>query len=80
MPRPTTEPKLPKRKIHIELFDEDYEFLNNLFGKGGAKEDLGLGRALRTIIRQKVNGLRAKQNGELDKLRAAERQLGEMPE
>lgn len=76
MPRPSSEPKALKHKIHVELFDADYEYLNNLFGRGGRHEDLGLGRAIRNIIHQKVAGLKAKENGELDKLQKLQAQVG----
>lgn len=73
---PRHEPKSPKRKIHVELFDSDYEYLNNLFGRGGRHEELGLGRAIRNIVHQKVAGLKAKENGELDKLKVLQAQVG----
>lgn len=76
MPRPLNEPKAVKRKIHVELFDADYEYLNNLFGRGGRHEDLGLGRAIRNIIHQKVMGLKAREAGELDKLGELQRVVG----
>lgn len=57
---------LPYSRHHILIYDEDWEFLEKAYGKGSANEALGISGAIRAIVHQKVLGLKAKINQQLD--------------
>lgn len=57
---------LPYSRHHILIYDEDWEFLEKAYGKGSPHEALGISGAIRAIIHQKVLGLKAKINQQLD--------------
>ncbi len=45
---------------HIQIFEDDWEFLNNNFGRGTEKP-LGAGKAIRLIVHKYCNAVRANQ-------------------
>jgi hypothetical protein len=49
----------PTSRRHIQIFDEDWEFLLANMGPESANP-LGVGTAIRVIVHAKVQGLRAK--------------------
>jgi hypothetical protein len=55
----------PTSRRHIQIFDEDWEFLEANMGPESASP-LGVGTAIRMIVHAKVQGLRAKIIGALD--------------
>lgn len=56
---------LPLSRRHVELFDEDWEFLLRWFGPG-SPNPIGCSEAIRTIVHSRVKQLRAKQNFAID--------------
>ena len=52
---------------HIELYKEDWDFLNTNFGKHSPLS-VGPGRIIRDLVRKKVRALRAAQIGSLDEI------------
>lgn len=68
---------MPQSRRHIILFDEDWDWLVQAYGPGGFKSEVGVSNAIRTIIHQRVLGMKAKMNGELDQLRDAQRPTGD---
>lgn len=67
----------PIGKYHIMIYKEDWEYLSSRFGPGGPQSDLGISRAIRLIIHQRVNGMKARENNHLDKIRDEQRPSGE---
>lgn len=67
---------LPQSRRHILIFDEDWEFLTKIYGPGGAHSEVGISGAIRAVVHQRVLGIKAKMNGELDRLRDEERATG----
>lgn len=67
---------LPQKPRHILVYDEDWEFLDQHYGPGSAKP-LGISRAIREIIHQRVLGLKAKQVSALDKMADEDRPTGD---
>lgn len=65
---------LPYSRHHILIYDEDWEFLEKAYGKGSANEALGISGAIRAIVHQKVLGLKAKINQQIDATAAEEQQ------
>lgn len=59
---------LPQTRRHILVYDEDWEYLLKNFGPGSHGFGLGVSGAIRQIVHQRVQGLKARENGELDKL------------
>jgi len=49
--------RLPQSRRHIEVYDEDWEWLQQHYGKNSASK-LGVGPACREIIHSKVAQLR----------------------
>lgn len=56
---------LPQKAHHILVFDEDWVFLEQAYGKTSA-HPLGVSTVIRAIIHQKVLSIRAKINANLD--------------
>lgn len=73
-------PSLPTSRHHIMLFDEDWDWLEAEYGPGGHKSEVGISRAIRTIIHARVQGMKAKINGEIDKLRDVQRKEEKGPD
>ncbi len=64
---------LPASRRHLEIYDEDWDFLVENFGRHTAGA-LGPGPAIRNIVHAKVKALRAKQISRLDELAPGEDQ------
>lgn len=60
---------LPQSPHHILLYNEDWEFLAQAFGPGSAAARIGISGAIRHVVHQRVLAMKAKANGELDRLR-----------
>jgi hypothetical protein len=62
---------MPKRGIrpqtsrHVFIYDEDWEFLQNLYGRG-SRNPVGVSRVVQELIHQKVKGLRQAVANKLD--------------
>jgi len=67
----TKRPEQPLVRKHVMLFEEDWEFLSENYGPGGAKP-IGVSDAIRKIVHAKVNGLKARATAAFDRLRQAE--------
>jgi len=52
--------ELPQSRHHIMVFDEDWEFLSQVFGQGSSKP-IGPGNAIKTLIHGYVLKIRARQ-------------------
>ncbi len=59
--------KLPQRRRHIFVFDEDWEFLNQAYGVDSPSR-LGVSVAVREIIHVKVLALRAQLQDRYDQI------------
>ncbi len=68
---------LPQSRHHIIIFDEDWEWLSQNYGPGSHNSMVGTSGAIRAIIHQRVLGMKAKANGELDRLRDEQRPTGD---
>lgn len=71
--------ELPKARYHVMLFVEDYEFLEQEYGKNGPKP-VGVSAAISAIIHAKVLDLKARAAEAYEALaaqeaRASQRQL-----
>ena len=69
--------KLPQSRRHILVYDEDWEYLMRHYGPGSVRSDVGVSRAIREVLHQRVQGLRIKEAGEIDKLRDDQRPTGD---
>ncbi len=67
----------PQSRHHILIYDEDWEFLSQNYGPGSHNAALGISGAIRGIVHQRVQGMRAKMAGEVDKLRDEQRDTGD---
>jgi hypothetical protein len=61
----TRKSALPQKAHHILIYDEDWEFLDQAYGKTSS-HPLGVSTVIRTIIHQKVLGIKGKINARLD--------------
>lgn len=61
----------PQSPRHILVFDEDWEFLEQTFGKTGVRP-IGVSVAIRKIIHQKVGEIRAELIRRVDAAQVAE--------
>lgn len=59
------------------LYDEDWKWLTQEYGAGGHKSEVGTSRAIRTIVHQRVQGMKAKINQDLDNMKDSQRDTGE---
>ncbi len=53
-------------RFHAVLFKEDLEYLRQNYGPGSALSHIGVSKVIRTIVQQRVRGLKAKAAGALD--------------
>lgn len=61
--------RLPQSRHHILIYDEDWNWLNQNYGPGSFGSAVGISGAIRELVHQRVIAMKAKANGELDKLR-----------
>jgi hypothetical protein len=64
----TKKSTLPQSRRHILVFDEDWEFLEQEFGKQSA-HPIGVSEVIRMIVHARVTGLKMKANTEYDRIR-----------
>ena len=64
---PRSEIKTSRR--HIQLYDEDWEFLMEQYGPSGARPEVGTGGAIRAIVHAKVVAMREKLENKFDTIR-----------
>ncbi len=57
-------------RFHAVLFKEDLEYLRQNYGPGSALSHIGVSKVIRTIVQQRVRGLKAKAAGALDGIAA----------
>ena len=57
----------PTEARHIQIYTEDWNFLNDNFGKGSEKP-LGAGKAIRLIVHKYCNAVRAQQIRGVDEI------------
>lgn len=57
-------------RFHAVLFKDDLEYLRQNYGPGSALSQIGVSKVIRTIVEQRVKGLKAKAAGALDGLGA----------
>ena len=58
-------------RFHALLYKSDMEFLRRNYGNGSAHSNIGISKAIRTIVHQRVQGLMLKTNQAIDGLAAA---------
>jgi len=56
----------PQSRRHIWIYDEDWEYIEQRFGKGTAA-NIGIGPAIRRMIQVYVANLRSKEQQEIDR-------------
>lgn len=61
----TKKSALPMSARHVQFYDEDLEFIDQMFGQRSAKQ-FGMAKAIREIVHKKVRDLRARVNEKLD--------------
>lgn len=66
---------IPQSRRHVQIFDEDWEFLFAEFGPG-SKNNIGVGVAIRTIVHRKVQDMKAKANEAFDRIRGEMKEAG----
>lgn len=59
-------------RFHAVLFKEDLEYLRQNYGPGSALAHIGISKVIRTIVQQRVRGLKAKAIGAQDGLAPTE--------
>jgi hypothetical protein len=69
--------KYPQSRRHIMIYDEDWKFLEMLYGPGGAMEKIGISTAIKEIVHAKVMALRAQHAKSLDLAASRPRALTE---
>lgn len=57
-------------RFHAVLFKEDLEYLRQNYGNGSALSHIGVSKVIRTIVNQRVRGLKARVAGALDGISA----------
>ena len=57
---------LPQRRRHIFIYDEDWAFLDSVYGQGQAKDLGGVGTAIRAVVHAWVERLRAQAQQVID--------------
>ena len=62
----------PATRRHIEIYDEDWKFLSENFGKNSS-HPIGVGPTIRQLVHVRVKGLRANFEAKLDRETDAER-------
>jgi hypothetical protein len=66
--------RLPSRPRHIRVYDEDWDFLDNYYGRNSSKP-IGTTKAIRGIVHAFVTRMRVKADslsqGELEALQAS---------
>lgn len=68
---------LPQSRHHILVYDEDWDWLDRHYGPGSASSQVGISGAIRAIVHQRVLGMKAKAQGQLDARRDEERPTGD---
>lgn len=58
--------ELETERFHAVLFKEDLEYLRQNYGPGSALSHIGVSKVIRTIVQQRVRGLKSKVAGALD--------------
>lgn len=60
--------ELETERFHAVLFKEDLEYLRQNYGPGSALSHIGISKVIRTIVQQRVRGLKSKAIGSQDGL------------
>ena len=68
---------LPQNRHHILVYDEDWSWLDTHYGPGSANSQVGISGAIRAIVHQRVLGMKAKAQGQLDARRDEDRPTGD---
>ena len=55
-------------RFHAVLFKDDLDYLRQNYGPGSAHANIGISKVIRTIVQQRVKGLKAKSQGAQDGL------------
>lgn len=55
-------------RFHAILFKDDLEYLRQNYGPGSAHSQIGISKVIRTIVQQRVRGLKALAIGARDEL------------
>lgn len=59
----------PQTRRHVMIYDEDWTWLVQNYGVGSHGAALGISGFIKNVVNQRIRGMRAKANGELDRLR-----------
>lgn len=68
---------LPQTRHHILVYDEDWEYLTKNYGPGSHGSLIGISGAIRAVLHQRVLGMKARENGEIDRVRDEMRSTGD---
>lgn len=56
------------------VYDEVWEWFERNFGPGSRNASIGISKAINHVLYQRVLAMKAKENGELDRMRDIQRQ------
>lgn len=68
---------LPQSRHHILIYDEDWEYLMRNYGPGSHGSQVGISGAIRAVLHQRVQGMKARENKEIDGMRDEMRDTGD---
>ena len=68
---------LPQSRHHILIYDEDWDWLEQHYGRGSAHAQVGGSGAIRAVLHQRVLGMKARANSIIDGLRDDQRDTGD---
>lgn len=54
---------------HLMIYDEVWEWFEKNFGAGSMNSRVGVSKAINHVLYQRVMAMKAKENGELDRMR-----------
>ncbi len=60
---------VPQSRHHLMIYDEVWDWFEKNFGPGSANGTVGISKAINHVLFQRVQAMKAKENGELDKMR-----------
>lgn len=53
---------LPNSPRHVHIIDEDWKYLDKMFGRPGGMKPIGVSKAIQMIVHSKILELRAKES------------------
>lgn len=60
---------VPQSRHHLMIYDEVWLWFEKNYGAGSRHSDVGISKAINHVLHQRVQAMKAKENGELDRMR-----------